>query len=326
MDSRIIELMPIVKIPLELNCKAGDAVVIVTDFEVDPVVWQAMSAAANMMGIEVTVAMMTAREAHQAEPTRAVTEAMKTADVNILMTSKAMAHTNAGKEVNKAKKVRILMEQADYSILTSPVARADYFKIQEVARRVQEVFTKAKEMTILTDAGTNITASVEGKRAMCVAGKAYPEEGQYVCAFPDGEVCIMPVHGTGNGIVIWDTSAHHIHGRLLKEPITIKVKDGWATEIDGGADAKALIDYIEKYGDKDSYNCPAEFAVGVNPAASPRGIVREDKKLLGYAHIALGSDGAAGQIHSKLHLDGLMKGATIVCDGKVVVDKGKIMV
>jgi 2,5-dihydroxypyridine 5,6-dioxygenase len=326
MDSRIIELMPIVKIPLELNCKPGDRIVIVTDFEFDPIVWQAMSAAATQMGMEATVVMMSAREAHQAEPTQAVAEAMKAADVNIILTSKAMAHTNASREVTKAKKIRILMEQADYAILTSPVAKADYFAIQETARRVQEAFTKAKEMTVLTDAGTNITASVEGRIAMCSAGKAYPEERQYVCAFPDGEVPIGPVEGTGNGMVVWDTSAHHVHGRLLKEPIKIKVKDGWATEITGDDDAKALIDYIEKYGDKNSFNCPAEFAVGLNPAARPKGIVRMDKKLLGYVHIAMGSVGPDGKIQSKLHLDGLMKDATILCDGRVVVDKGRIVV
>jgi leucyl aminopeptidase (aminopeptidase T) len=328
MDARLIELMQTVKIPLELNCKAGDRLVIVTDYEFDPVVWQAVSAAATQMGMEVTVAMMPVREAHQAEPTWAVAEAMKAADVNIYLTSKAMVHTKAAKEACQEKKVRtILMEQADYSILTGPVAKADYCKIQEVGKRVRDAFLKAKEMTILTDMGTNITASVEGRTALCVAGKTYPEEGQYICAFPDGEVPTMPVEGTGNGTVVWDTSAHHIHGRLLKEPIKIKVKNGWAVEITGGEDARALQEYIEKYGDKNTYNCPAEFAVGLNPAARPRGIVREDKKLLGYVHIALGStDGIDGKLHSKLHLDGLMKDATVKCDGKIVVDKGKIVV
>lgn len=328
MDSRIIELMKTVKIPLEMNCKAGDRLVIVTDFEFDPVVWQAMSASATQMGMEVTVVMMPTREAHQAEPTWAAAEAMKAADVNIYLTSKAMVHTNSANEVIHKKKIRtIIMEQADYSILTGPAAKADYIKMQEIGKRVQEVFTKAKEMTILTEAGTNITASVEGRRALCVAGKLYPEEDQYVCAFPDGEIPIMPVEGTGNGIIVWDTSAHHIHGRLLKEPIKIKVENGWAVEISGGEDAKALEEYIEKYGDKDSFNCPAEFAVGLNPAARPKGICREDKKLLGYVHIALGSsDGIDGKIHSKLHLDGLMKEATVKCDGQIVVNKGKIIV
>ncbi len=328
MDPKIIELMQTVKIPLELNCKSGDHLLIVTDFEFEPVVWQAMSAAATQMGLETTVVMMPVREAHQAEPTRSVAEAMKATDVCMYLTSKAMVHTKAAKESYDGKKVRtIIMEQADYSILTSPICKADYSKIQEEGKRVQEAFNKAKEMTVLTELGTEITASVEGRMAWCVAGKLYPEQGQYVCAFPDGEVPIMPVEGTGNGTVVWDTSAHHIHGKLLKEPIKIKVKDGWAVEIIGGEEARALEEYIEKYGDKNSYNCPAEFAVGLNPAARPRGIVREDKKLYGYVHIALGStDALDGKLHSKLHLDGLMKDATIKCDGKVVVDKGKIVI
>lgn len=83
MDSRIIELMETVKTPLQMNCKAGDRVVIVTDYDFDPIVWQAMSAAATLMGMEVTIAMMPTREAHQAEPTWAVAAAMKAVDVNI---------------------------------------------------------------------------------------------------------------------------------------------------------------------------------------------------------------------------------------------------
>jgi leucyl aminopeptidase (aminopeptidase T) len=286
-----------------------------------------MSAAATFMGIEVTIAMMPTRDAHQAEPTWAVAEAMKAADVNIFMTSKAMVHSIAAKEVY-AKKIRaIVMEEASYAILTGPAARADYSKMQEVGKRLQRAFNEAKEMTVITEAGTNITASVEGRKAICAGGKTYPEEGQYICAFPDGEVPLSPVEGTGNGTVVWDTSAHHIYGRVLKEPIRIKVKDGWAVEITGGEDARALQEYIEKFGDKNSYNCPAEFAVGLNPAARPRGVVREDKKMLGYVHIALGTSDALGVgIHSKLHLDGTMKDATVKCDGKIVVDKGKIVI
>ena len=329
MDPRIIELMPAVKTPLELNCRAGDRLVIVTDFEFEPIVWQAMSAAATQMGIEVTVAMMPARSAHQAEPTAAVAEAMKAADVNIYLTSKAMVHSKAARVAKQELKIKtIIMEQATYDILTSPVAKADYFEIQKVGRRVQKAFTEAGEMTIRTDSGTDITASVKGRKAWCVAGKCYPEDGQNFCAFPDGEIPINPVEGTGNGTVVWDTSAHHIHGRLLKEPIVITVENGRAVQISGGDDARALQDYIDQYGDQNTYNCPAEFAVGLNPAAKPRGIVREDKKLLGYVHIAMGTNDSSGQgkVHSKLHLDGLMKNATILCDGKLVVDKGRIVV
>jgi hypothetical protein len=91
------------------------------------------AAAAMQMGIETTVVMMPVREAHQAEPTWAVAEAMKAADVNIYLTSKAMVHSKAASEAFQGKKVRsIIMEQVDYAMLTSPVSKVDYFKIQEV--------------------------------------------------------------------------------------------------------------------------------------------------------------------------------------------------
>ncbi len=167
MDPKIIELMPIVKIPLELNCKSGDHLLIVTDFEFEPVVWQAMSAAATQMGLETTVVMMPVREAHQAEPTRSVAEAMKATDVCMYLTSKAMVHTQAAKESYDGKKVRtIIMEQADYSILTSPICKADYSKIQEEGQKIQEAFNKAKEMTVLTELGTPTSSYGRGSSGL----------------------------------------------------------------------------------------------------------------------------------------------------------------
>ena len=52
---------------------------------------------------------------------------------------------------------------------------------------------------------------------------------------PAGEVFVAPLEGTANGTVIVDGSIANIG--ILEEPITITVKDGFADEIIGEAEA-----------------------------------------------------------------------------------------
>jgi len=86
-------------------------------------------------------------------------------------------------------------------------------------------------------------------------------------------------------------------------------------------------DYIETYGDDNSYNFPAEISIGINPRARITGAMREDKKLMGAVHIAFGTNSdTGGNIMSKLHIDGTIRYPTVYVDGKVIVDKGRLTV
>jgi leucyl aminopeptidase (aminopeptidase T) len=321
-----MELMKYVKIPIDLNCKPGQKALIVTDDAMDPNVWQAVAAYCYSIDVEPVVSMMITRPSHQAEPPDMIMEAMKTADVNFLVTSKALLHTKACMAAIALGKRYVLLEEASYDILTGAAVKADYQAIEKIGKRVQAALTKGENIRVKTPGGTDLTAVIKGRRAWLVGGKSYPEDNQYVSAFPDGECPIMPVEGTGNGVVVWDISCHYPKG-LLKNPIKIKVENGIAKEIYGGDEAQALKNYIEEFGDANSYNCPAEIAIGLNPKATPRGVVREDKKLLGAVHVALGSsDVIDGKCHSKLHLDGLMAKPTVEVDGKVIVKDGVIVI
>jgi leucyl aminopeptidase (aminopeptidase T) len=105
----------------------------------------------------------------------------------------------------------------------------------------------------------------------------------------------------------------------LKEPIKLTVRKGRVIKIEGGVEAKQFEEYVKKYGDETSYECPAEISVGINPLAAPTGVVRTDKKLLGAVHIAMGYYYAG-----PLHLDGIIRYPTVYVDNKLLVEKGRI--
>jgi hypothetical protein len=86
----------------------------------------------------------------------------------------------------------------------------------------------------------------------------------------------------------------------------------------GGKDAKALIEYIEKYGDE-QLQLSGRICVWDQPRRV-RGDCMMTRRL--DIRIALGKSLDRGHTHSKLHLDGLMKDLTINVMGSSI-DKGR---
>ena len=55
MENKFIEMMKNAKRPYELNARSGETVLILADTNTEASVWQAFAAAANQMGIEPMV-------------------------------------------------------------------------------------------------------------------------------------------------------------------------------------------------------------------------------------------------------------------------------
>jgi leucyl aminopeptidase (aminopeptidase T) len=112
---------------------------------------------------------------------------------------------------------------------------------------------------------------------------------------------------------------------MIREPIRITVKDGYATEITGGEEAKRLIGLLEPHG-KDGRNV-AEFGIGTNDKAILTGLILEDEKVMGTIHIAFGDNKSmGGTIRVASHLDGLIKHPTVWFDERKVMESGKLLI
>ncbi|RLB05177.1 MAG: hypothetical protein DRG83_03090 [Deltaproteobacteria bacterium] len=334
MNPRMIEIMKSARVILELNAKPGDKILIITDTRMDPDVWGAMAAAANELGVEATVAMMTPREAHGYDPTTPIMSAARDPDLKICiyLTSTALAHSAMSAEILKLGKGMILMEEVSPEMLLQggPIA-VDYAAMNEIGEKVAELLTKGKRIRVQSKMGTDLTASIEGRGAMVETGKIRPlphmagTSGGGGCAFPSGEVNVCPLEGTGEGTVVFDTTAHSVGA--LKEPIRLTVEKGMVTKIEGGVEAAKWREILEKYGDPNSYNCPAEIAIGLNPNVTLTGSMRTDKKLYGACHIGVGDTIVlGGTCKAKLRLEGVIREPVITIDDRVVTEGGKILV
>jgi leucyl aminopeptidase (aminopeptidase T) len=179
------------------------------------------------------------------------------------------------------------------------------------------------EWHITSETGTDFKCQAKPKTGRWMAAKAdrlNNSWGAALASFPDGEFGADPVRGTGNGRVVWDTSVHYPPG-LLREPIILTVAQGFVTNIEGGEEARQLIEYIKKYGDKPNNEFDMELSIGFNPQCPLTGILRTDKKHYGKIHTAI------GDLHKgQLHIDGVTREPTISINDQIVVEKGVIRI
>jgi len=320
-----IEMYRNARKPLEMNAKAGDKILIIADTHTEPAVWQVLMANAYQMDMEPALALITPREYHQADPPPHALAAIYASDLTLLCTSTAMVHSPAASKAMKDGRRLICMEEVTSEMLIKGGCREDYPKMQELALKVRKVYTEGKKIRVTSELGTDITASIEGRPGYLAAGKVDKQPGVHLfaAAFPDGEVGIAPVEGTGEGVVVFDTTVHFL-GRL-SSPLKVKVSKGKAVSIEGDR-ADQLQETIKRFGDEHSYVFPAEIAIGLNSKVEVTGFVRTDKKLYGSVHIAFGMNADVGGLTpGKLHMDGVIRYPDVTVDNTLIVSKGRLV-
>lgn len=327
LDPRLIGMLPYARIPFALNVAPGDSVLIVADTESDALCWQALAAAGSAHGAEVTVALSRPVAQHGHEPPDAVAAAMWASDHVMLVTSRALAHSAAAKRCQVEGRTIFFMEEITPEMLSRGATLDDYEEMQTLGARVMDAWTQAADVHVSTAEGTDFRCSVAGREGLFIAGKAFRSDslGMCSCAFPDGESVIAPLEGTGEGEVVFDTTAHAV-GRI-REPMRLIVERGVVVDIRGGDEAATWRRILEAQDDPESWKFPAEIAIGLNPKATVTGVLREDKKIQGTCHMAVGTNADfGGTVRAKVHMDGLMLRPTVTFDGRRIVEDGRIVI
>lgn len=335
---RSIPAAKYVRKPLTRNIEPGEEVLILTDTDHDPEVWQAIARAVTSLDATPIVSLFETREMDYFDPPESVREQMTTVDKIVTCTTTAMLHSPAGLNAMAEHGVPIICMDGGMTIdmLTKGAATADYKRIEELTYRVAtDVFEGGSEAHLTSAHGTDLTLSIEDR--VFVPEEPDPDgpvgwpleaielrPGLIAALFPGGEFNVPPDPTTANGTLVIDTTMHTL-GKL-EDPIEIEIDTGEIVDIDGGYQARELERILEEYGDEDAYKMPTEFSVGTNPKARVTGVQREDKVMLGCIHVGLGTNAdVGGDIQSKLHMDGVIARPTLEIDGDVKIDRGRIL-
>jgi leucyl aminopeptidase (aminopeptidase T) len=269
-------------------------------------------------GADATLAVISERDSHAAEPPRAVAAAMAAADVVLAPTIQSLSHTAARKAASEAG-VRIgTLPGVTEEMLTRLMAG----DLDEVRRRgwaVVAALNGGSEARITCRHGSDLRLGLEGRLAIVDAGEL---SGRGAFGnLPCGEGFIAPLEGTAEGTLVVDGSIAGVG--LLETPTSLTVRGGHLTDATG-ADGAALMELLSVHGADGT--SVAELGIGTNEEAILTGNILEDEKILGTAHVAFGASAAiGGTVQVPVHLDCVLLEPTVEVDGQTVLSNGDLL-
>lgn len=202
----------------------------------------------------------------------------------------------------------------DYDTLTS--------KLKKLAQRL----SCSSTIRIKSKNGTDFLADIRNNTAISSDGM-YNKVG-LGGNLPPGEAFIAPHRDKITGKVVIDGSSRNLYGvHLIKsasDRIIMRIKQGKVMSIEGGEGARLLKRSLNEKSQKSrmpvwGIKKIGEIGIGLNPNASIVGTTIIDEKVLGTAHVALGSNyWFMGRVVAPLHLDQVFRDVEIFLNGKKV--------
>ena len=250
---------------------------------------------------------------------RALVKMMKEMNVIVAITSPSISHTDALRQACRAG-VRIA-SMPDISMNTfCRIADSNFEKTSRRSKKIADILSMAKEARVTAPNGTEMTISIKKRKGFSDTG-LINTPGAF-SNLPAGEASISPADGMCQGLFVVDSGMGvNPNG---EDQISISIKDGRAHRISGGPMARKVSQQLSRFGPES--RIIAEFGIGVNDAAQISGFSLEDKKALGTINIALGNNTLIGGTNAiPVRFDAVAYKASVEIDGKVILQKGKLM-
>lgn len=144
-------------------------------------------------------------------------------------------------------KILLAVEPPEVLVRTVPTLE-DRIRVKAAAEKI----TNAKEMSVISAAGTDITFPIGEFPA--VSEYAFVDEPGRWDHWPSGFVLTWPNEGQANGTIVIDEGDILLpQKRYSTSKITLTVKNGYVTAIEGGVDAELLSEYVASFKDPEGY-------------------------------------------------------------------------
>jgi 2,5-dihydroxypyridine 5,6-dioxygenase len=211
--------------------------------------------------------------------------------------------------------------------------------LKEAVLEAERRLAAAKVMRVVSDAGTDLS----------VRCGEYPVMAQYGFAelpgrfdhWGAGMVHTFPNEGSANGLVVIQPGDIVVlpYCRYVQDEIRLSISGGFIRKIEGGLDAKLMSDWLEDNRqspeDMDGH-AVSHLGWGLNPQARSYDIAlhgdepdRHHAGARAFAGNFLFSTGpntqGGGKRTTKGHYDVPMRGCTVMLDGQVIVERGRVV-
>ena len=302
-----------------MNVCKDESVLIITDTN-KVKIGRAIFEAASAISANTAMLMMKPTKRHADEPQDIIAKKMLDTDVIIAPTTYSLTHTMARKKATEQGARIATMPGITEGMMEDGAITADFRQVESLTVKLSKILDTASEARITSKLGTDVTIGLEGREAISDTG-IFHNSGDFG-NLPAGESFIAPVEGTTEGTVVVDGS---MMDHLIKEPITLEIKDGNVVSFVGNQLAKMIESEVNTVGPL-ARNI-AELGIGTNDKAKLSGNVLEDEKILGTVHIAIGNNATfGGNVNVGLHFDGIIQNPTLFLDDKKVIQDGNLLV
>lgn len=254
-------------------------------------------------------------------------QALCEADVIIDLTIEGLMHAPETAQILKSGS-RIMNVSNEHPETLSRLLPDEQLK--DIVRQSVKQIRSASTMTVVSDAGTDLTVNMRGANTVGVWG--WTDRPGTLAHWPGGLVVSFPSANSVNGqLVLAAGDLNLTFKRYIESPVVLTIEDDYVTGLEGqGADCALMKDYLAAFDDKAAY-ATSHVGWGLNPHARYEAMTMYDRsdtngtELRAVAGNFLYSTGAnefAGRF-TRGHFDLPVMGCTITLDDTVVVDNGK---
>lgn len=303
--------------------RAGEKVLIVCEPPSDMALANALFEAAQQKGAVPVLAVLPYRGVQNIDVPAHLGEAMKSAElvIPLIPYESADFYTKTCLDMlNGGTRVLGTMS-ATKEMVHDMIYEADFTLTDNICIALEEIISSSQEIHITSEGGTDIRAKLGGRPVQTNPGKAeHPHDEAYI---PAGVVGQAPLEETWNGRVVFDAFAYPVG--ILREPITLEIRDGRIEGFSGGAQAKEFESWFAGRNDSNIYRT-CHYGFGINPAIRQLSDLKFlNERMYGVFDIGFGTNDLpcfGGVIRANGHTDGLMTKATVKYDGVEVMRDG----
>jgi leucyl aminopeptidase (aminopeptidase T) len=303
--------------------KPKEQVIITADTSNDTRVVEATAKAVYSAGATPIVLWYETQLGTGVEPPRPVSAAIVESDVWIEFATGYTLYSNAYERAVDRGVRYICLSGMDVEMMVRTLGRVDYKKLVALGETLRNLVAKAKKIRVISSNSAELVA-YNGGRFVRHSGKLADTRGDSIML--GGQISWCPLEESINGEVVFDgmISPPSELGPL-QSPVTISVKAGIITRIDGGKEAQVFSQWLAAFNDPNMYRI-AHYSLGFNPGVNrPTGRIVEDECVFGCIDFGIGTQGAimkAAGWKASSHADGTVLQPTIHLDDEVIEMEG----
>jgi leucyl aminopeptidase (aminopeptidase T) len=310
----------------------GETLVITADTESDPsvvhaVARSAFAAGGKPMEIWTATPLQSGKAADGFLPSDSIVGALSAADAWLELNKLPILYSRTYERAHKANpKLRHLMLGGmDAAMMTRCIGRTNYPVLSQLLSEIGRRITAAKRVRITSPAGTDIEFANRADWPLFAVDGRANTPGTHTLG---GMMAWSPDFPTTHGVIVIDGAVSKIGVDRLGTAITLNVRGGEITSVQGGHEARRYEEWMRSFDHPQMFRL-AHTGLGFLPRATLSGIMSEQERIWGCSVWGVG-DAAAfltppDGFPAPSHNDGISLNCSLWLDDVPVTREGELL-